>query len=460
MAETRHIAHEKSWVAVCTDFDYCWVGDEIVGFDSYAFISNKAKASPNVKAQGTPVYRVGDMHMCVRGDAGAHVEAGTSLDSGYVKFLSGQDNVKANGISVVRHGSDCLVNCDADGKGGAKGKVITVEKTPPTFLEWVGRGFISVAETVDDAFTGSFEASMNHVPGIRGTPYPEADGFGAGFWAEINGTGGEQAGLAEYTSNVLGGSSEYDFPAGTFPQAPPPDPGVTKKPGYQKGAALARLLTLGLTALTGGLTLRSAAAEAAAAKAEEEAAAAAAAAAKTETAAGNGVYVGGTGNLITPWPSQNVRPLPSFIQSGENTCGQACAASMAQSMGYTDVTEQTLIDAVGINATEASPLANAIQSATGESIVGGTTPFIPAELTNGQMQSVVNNLTGNGVQPIMTLLHAPGQSVTSVGHWVMVDGLDAAGNVMIRDPAGLQYTMTPSNFTNSWVSGALVKPSK
>jgi hypothetical protein len=93
-------------------------------------------------------------------------------------------------------------------------------------------------------------------------------------------------------------------------------------------------------------------------------------------------------------------------------------------------------------------------------MTGGTVPFDPAKLTGNQVQGVVNNLTGNGSQPVMTLLQTPGSSPTSTGHWVMVNGLDSAGNVMISDPAGLKYTMTPSNFGSSWVSGALVKPTK
>ncbi|PLZ00439.1 adhesin [Burkholderia sp. WAC0059] len=169
---------------------------------------------------------------------------------------------------------------------------------------------------------------------------------------------------------------------------------------------------------------------------------------------------GGAGNLTTPWPSQDVQPLLSFVQSGETTCGQTCAAAMAQSMGYTNVTEQTLNQALGTGVTNEAQLAQAVQAVTGEPMVGGAVNFDPSTLTSSQMQGVINNLTGDGSQPIMTLLNAPGQSLTSVGHWVMVDGLDAAGNVVIKDPAGLQYTMTPSNFASSWKSGALVMPSK
>jgi filamentous hemagglutinin len=40
----------------------------------------------------------------------------------------------------------------------------------------------------------------------------------------------------------------------------------------------------------------------------------------------------------------------------------------------------------------------------------------------------------------------------STGHWVVVDGLNAAGNVVIRDPAGVgtTYTMTVDAFKEIW----------
>ncbi|UKE46265.1 HNH endonuclease [Xanthomonas cerealis] len=125
----RHVAHEGDWKAVCSEPDFCKVGNSVVPFDSYADINQHVKASSNVKAQGTPVYRVGDTHKGVKGDAGAHVVAGTSQGSGHVQFLTGQDNVKVNGQPVVRQGSLCKVNCNAAGVGGAMGKVVTVEKS-------------------------------------------------------------------------------------------------------------------------------------------------------------------------------------------------------------------------------------------------------------------------------------------------------------------------------------------
>ncbi|AOD14079.1 HNH endonuclease [Xanthomonas fragariae] len=126
---SQHVAHEGDWKAVCSEPDFCRVGNSVVPFDSYADINKHVKASPDVKAQGTPVYRVGDTHKGVKGDAGAHVVAGTSQGGGHVQFLTGQSNVKVNNQPVVRQDSLCKVNCNAAGVGGALGKVVTVEKS-------------------------------------------------------------------------------------------------------------------------------------------------------------------------------------------------------------------------------------------------------------------------------------------------------------------------------------------
>lgn len=133
---STHVANESSdWKAVCTAPDYCKVGNGVVPFDSFANIGKQTQSSPDVKAQGTPIYRVGDMHQGVAADAGEGIPSGTSGSGGYVKFLTGQDNIKVNGIPMVRQDSLCLVNCNAAGFGGALGKVTTVDKGAQTEAE-------------------------------------------------------------------------------------------------------------------------------------------------------------------------------------------------------------------------------------------------------------------------------------------------------------------------------------
>ncbi|MET3120344.1 hypothetical protein AAKU64_004596, partial [Undibacterium sp. GrIS 1.8] len=83
----------------------------------------------NVKAQSTPVYRKGDMIKGVQADAGKHIASGTSQGGGHVKILDGHNNVKVNNIPIARHDSNCMINCDANGNGGAKGKLVTEQKS-------------------------------------------------------------------------------------------------------------------------------------------------------------------------------------------------------------------------------------------------------------------------------------------------------------------------------------------
>ncbi len=129
-AGTRHVAHAKGWQAICTEPDYCRVGKDVVAFDSHAKLDKKHKASPDVKAHSTPVYRQDDLFQEVQADAGSHVVGGTSLGGGFVKILDGQKNVKGNTLPLARHDSRCLINCNADGVGGAKGKLVTAKKGP------------------------------------------------------------------------------------------------------------------------------------------------------------------------------------------------------------------------------------------------------------------------------------------------------------------------------------------
>jgi hypothetical protein len=56
----------------------------------------------------------------------------------------------------------------------------------------------------------------------------------------------------------------------------------------------------------------------------------------------------------------------------------------------------------------------------------------------------------------MALFESP--SSLGDGHWVLVNGVDPQGNIMITDPAGFNYTQTPSGFTQAWHFGNVVKP--
>ncbi|NHZ36091.1 hypothetical protein [Massilia rubra] len=129
MGQTRHIAHAEGWLAVATESDLCKVGKCIVAFNSFARLDHQYAASPDVKARGTPVYRVGDLFKNTQANAGAHIVSGTSLNTGYLQILEGHSNVKVNAIPVARHDSACRINCDSTGMGGARGRIVTMTKT-------------------------------------------------------------------------------------------------------------------------------------------------------------------------------------------------------------------------------------------------------------------------------------------------------------------------------------------
>lgn len=129
MGQTRHIAHAEGWLAVATEPDLCKVGKCVVAFNSFARLDHRHAASPDVKARGTPVYRVGDLFKNTQANAGAHVISGTSLGTGYLQILEGHSNVKINAIPVARHDSACRINCDSTGLGGARGQIVTMTKT-------------------------------------------------------------------------------------------------------------------------------------------------------------------------------------------------------------------------------------------------------------------------------------------------------------------------------------------
>lgn len=128
---SQHIANAIRWNAICTDPDWCEVGGTPIAFDSVAVIQNPVLASPNVKAQDVPVYRVDDMHLGVQAVAGRSLGSGSAAGSGFVKILSGSASVRVNNRPVARNASAAQINCGPDGLGGVRGALLTEEK-PPT----------------------------------------------------------------------------------------------------------------------------------------------------------------------------------------------------------------------------------------------------------------------------------------------------------------------------------------
>ena len=155
--QARHAGNaEARWRALTSYPDFCQVGDKIVGFDSEATLGNPVNYSPNVITAGQRTYRVGDLCQGTEGNDGSGVGSGTSQGSGHVLFLTGQDNVKANGQPVVRDGSECTINCNAAGVGGAKGYVHTNTETVNSQPEETSES-LSVAEQLQQEAQANLE---------------------------------------------------------------------------------------------------------------------------------------------------------------------------------------------------------------------------------------------------------------------------------------------------------------
>jgi len=134
------------------------------------------------------------MHQTVRADAGAHIDAGTSLGSGCVKFLTGHDSVRVDGIPVVRHGSECMVNCNAAGEGGAKGKVVTEISSwsREAFLAWANK-WSAELYVPPGAVTNTYNAAAQGVLNANNT-WAERGIYALFTAASVLGAGMEETG--------------------------------------------------------------------------------------------------------------------------------------------------------------------------------------------------------------------------------------------------------------------------
>lgn len=144
------------------------------------------------------------MHQFVKADAGEHVIAGTSLDSGYVKFTDGQNNVLTNGIPTVRHDSQCMVNCNSQGVGGAKGKVITLEKIITPFVAWSSK-WSKKLYVKPGAIKNAYDTAWQEIQNPNNT-WIYNTVYGTGILATAGGVAIEEVGraIANIPSSALG----------------------------------------------------------------------------------------------------------------------------------------------------------------------------------------------------------------------------------------------------------------
>ena len=137
---------------------------------------------------------------------------------------------------------------------------------------------------------------------------------------------------------------------------------------------------------------------------------------------------GGSGGT---WPVSGETPSANVVSQATPTgCGAACGQMLLADRGV-GVSQVALGGELTSAQSVASKL-NAVDSGwTGAAV--------------DKSSFAALNKTGSW----SAMMWEPG---ASVGHWVVVDGLDTAGNVVIRDPAGVgtTYTMTVDAFKNTW----------
>ncbi|MDQ1924120.1 hypothetical protein [Massilia pseudoviolaceinigra] len=231
MGLVRHIAHADGWLVVATEPDLCHVGKCVVAFNSFAQLDYRHAASPDVKARGTPVYRIGDLFKNTQANAGAHIVSGTSLSTGYVQILEGHSNVKVNGIPVARHDSGCRINCDSAGMGGARGQVVTMVKTiapppakgaaaPASAVARVSNKLLALKTMRDKLLAGRLDldaldefidfdranaVSDGWIGAIQGTPGTVGDWAAQGLRGVLGGAKGFVMGTGELAYEVVKG---------------------------------------------------------------------------------------------------------------------------------------------------------------------------------------------------------------------------------------------------------------
>lgn len=155
-------------------------------------------------------------------------------------------------------------------------------------------------------------------------------------------------------------------------------------------------------------------------------------------------YKGPNGELIQTggaggnWPRTGEVPSGTVVsQATPTSCGQACAEMLLSSRGI-PASQVTL----GGELTSAQSLSDKLNSVS--------PGWIGAPVEASSFSGL--NRTGSWG----AMMWEPG---SKVGHWVVVDGVNSAGLVIVRDPAGLGtvYTMTVTDFKNTWNGYAVFK---
>jgi len=148
------------------------------------------------------------------------------------------------------------------------------------------------------------------------------------------------------------------------------------------------------------------------------------------------------------WPVINEIIDPKVVrQHNELYCGPACAEMLLKDRGITNIDQNAIADRSGVAAIT-KYLARAINDLVPESSVRWPCPISIPGATDLQVFEVLNT-TGSWAAVFK-------ETGARIGHLVVVDGLDEAGRVMIRDPwEGTKYIMQKEDFLDYWNTEAI-----
>ncbi len=151
---------------------------------------------------------------------------------------------------------------------------------------------------------------------------------------------------------------------------------------------------------------------------------------------GGPILAGGGGK----WRTINEVPDSSVVQQATPTsCGQACGQMLLADRGV-------MLDQARLGGDLTSPqgLANRMNQVDSGWVGAGVDSSSFDALNRTGSWSAMMWERGNGY-----------------GHWVVVDGLNDRGMVMIRDPFNAsRYEMTPLDFDNAWNGYSVFKPNQ
>lgn len=152
------------------------------------------------------------------------------------------------------------------------------------------------------------------------------------------------------------------------------------------------------------------------------------------------------------WPVIDEVLDPEVVQQQNDlSCGSACGEMLLKKRGINNISQATIANQAGVPVTcrNLANVLNTIDFPEGiQQWVGG--PLAIPGATDSQLFETLNN-TGSWA----ALLWEVG---AGIGHMVLVDGLDEAGYVLIRDPwDGTSYKMRKDDFLKYWTTQAVFR---